>query len=73
MAFPVLQFGSGLLESVGQAAVLAGTLLLMLMVVAMIGLAYKHFTGDGIEWPEEDEVDEGGVRRGDSDDEWKYY
>ena len=74
MAFPALQAGSGFVESIGQVAVLAGTLVLVLMLVAMIGIAHKHLRGGGIEWPDEDESDdEGGLSRGDSDDEWKYY
>jgi len=74
MTIPALQAGSGLVQSVGRIAVMAGTIVLVLMLVAMIGLAYKHFRGGGVEWPEEDEPEgDGGVSRGDDDDEWKYY
>jgi hypothetical protein len=71
-----LQFGSGLLESVGQIAVLAGTLLLVLMLVALGGFAYKSLRGDGVRWPDDVEADgeeNGAVREGGDDDEWKYY
>lgn len=73
--FVVLQFGSGLTESVAQAAVLAGTLVLVLMLVALGTFAYKSVRGDGIRWPEDVEEREGeeGARRGDPDDEWDYY
>jgi len=74
MGQAVLQAGSGLLESVAQLAVLAGTLLLAAMVVALVGYAYKNLKGDGIEWPEDrEEETEAGVSRGSDDDEWDYY
>lgn len=70
----VLQAGSGLLESVAQLAVLAGTLLLAAMVVALVGYAYKSLQGNGIEWPEDREEEaDAGVSRGSDDDEWDYY
>lgn len=70
-----LQVGNGLTESVAQAAVLAGTLVLLLGLVALGAFAYKSIRGDGIRWPDETEEDdrEGGARRGDPDDEWDYY
>ncbi|WP_073308182.1 hypothetical protein [Halobaculum gomorrense] len=67
-----LQFGGGLLESVAQAAAIAASLVLVLMVVALGTYAYKQLRGGGVEWPDE-EPDDGEVRHGDSDDEWKYY
>lgn len=75
---PILfQFGSGLVESVGQIAVLAGTLVLFLLFIAFGGAAYKSIRGDGIRWPDDVEesntADDGEVKRGDGDDEWKYY
>jgi hypothetical protein len=75
MVFVVLQLpsGSGLVDSLAQVAAAAGTLVLLLMLVALGAYAYKHLRGDGIEWPEEDEGGERGVSHGDSDDEWKYY
>lgn len=72
MNVPALQVGSGSLELVRQAAVLAGSIILFLMLVAIAGVAYKHFQGDGIEWPDQEESDDD-VSRGDEDDEWKYY
>jgi hypothetical protein len=64
----------GLLGSLAQAAVVAASLLLVLMLVALGAYAYKHLRGDGIEWPEDKEsTAESGVTKGDSDDEWKYY
>lgn len=70
----VLQLPSGgLLESAGQMAVVAGTIIIVLMLVGLGGYAYKQLRGDGIEWPEDKEMNEDGVRKGDSDDEWKYY
>lgn len=65
--------GGGLLETVSQVAVLAGTLVLVLMVVALGSFAYKSLRGDGIEWPDEQEVEDDTVDPGDEDDEWKYY
>lgn len=66
--------GNGLIGSVAQIAVLAGTLVLGLMVVALVAFAYKSLQGDGIEWPDETgEGDDGEVARGGSDDEWDYY
>jgi hypothetical protein len=77
MGFVVLQlpFGSGLTEAAGQAVVLAGTLVLMLMLVGLVGFAYKSLRGDGIRWPDETEPDpeEEGAQPGGPDDEWDYY
>ena len=69
LQFTLFQIGGGLLESLGQAAVIAASLLLVLMFVALGTYAYKHLRGDGIEWPE-DEPDEGVSKS--NDDEWKY-
>lgn len=62
-------------RSLGEIAALGGTIVLILMVVAMLGIAYKSFTGDGIEWPDdvENEPGDDGVSRGDDEDEWDYY
>jgi len=69
----VLQsLGGGLLGSLSQVAVVAGTLLLVLAVVALGAFAYRELVGDGVEWPDEDDGDDE-VTRGDSGDEWKYY
>jgi hypothetical protein len=65
--------GSGLLESISQVAVIGGTLVLVLMLVALGAFAYKSVRGDGIRWPDDvDDEDDGTVRRNHSDDEWKY-
>lgn len=72
MAPLVLQAFGGSLESVAQVAVIAGTLVLALMIVAMASYAYKQLRGGGVEWPDE-ETDDDSVSRGDTDDEWDYY
>ncbi|WP_096389820.1 hypothetical protein [Halopenitus persicus] len=107
MRHVTLQIDGGILEWAGQAAALAGTLLLVLFLVALGGIAYKHLRG-GIEWPDDrpgdeadgwnsgaanergpaddergpaddergpadDEGDGATLKRGDEDDEWKYY
>lgn len=75
MARALLQAGGGLLESVGQVAVVAASLLLVLMLVALGSFVYRSLQGDGIEWPDdvENDEDDGGVQRGSDDDEWDYY
>lgn len=73
MAYGLPLVGGGLLGTVSQVAVLAGTLVLVLMVVALGSFAYKSLSGDGIEWPDEQEVDDDTVNQGDEDDEWEYY
>ena len=64
-------FGGGLLESVAQVAVIAGTLVLVLMLVALGGFAYKQLRG-GVEWPEEDPGNDDTGGSGDAE-EWDYY
>jgi hypothetical protein len=70
----LLQAGGGIMRSVGGAAVAAGSLVLVLMLVAMGTYAYKQLRGGGVEWPDEEpeETDEG-LSQGGDDDEWKYY
>lgn len=51
---------------------IAGTVVLVLMLVALAGFAYKSLTG-GVEWPEDKEQDPDALRRGDDEDEWEYY
>lgn len=67
--------GSGVLESVAQLAVVGGTLVLLLALVALGAFAYKSLRGDGIRWPGDvdDDADDDEVRRGGTDDEWKYH
>lgn len=60
------------LDSVFDIVALAGSLVLVLMLVALAGVAYKGLVGDGIEWPDEDEGEDE-LRQGDSDEDWKYY
>ncbi|MGB9933686.1 hypothetical protein [Haloarcula amylolytica] len=71
------QLGSGLLESVGQVAAVAGTVVLLLILVALGAFAYKSLTGDGIRWPDEreeaDSDDDDSVVQGSREDDWKYY
>ena len=62
MAPFVLQVFGGSFEFVGQAAAIAGTLVLALMLVAMGAYAYKQLRGGGVEWPDDE-----------TDDEWDYY
>ncbi|WP_435183650.1 hypothetical protein [Halobellus sp. EA9] len=71
MSSLVLQFG-GSLQSIAQFASLAATLVLILMLIAAGALVYRHFFDGGIEWPDEDDNDDG-VSRGGNDDEWDYY
>ncbi|MFY4813536.1 hypothetical protein [Haloarcula argentinensis] len=74
--FPV-QLGSGLLESVGQVAAVAGTVVLLLILVGLGAFAYKSLVGDGIRWPDErgeaDSEEDDGVVQGSREDDWKYY
>lgn len=69
-----LPSGSGLLEAFAQVASAAAMLLILLMLVALGTYVYKQTRGDGIEWPDEDEQPgDDGLKKGGSDDEWKYY
>ena len=74
--FPI-QLGSGLLESVGQLAAVAGTVVLLLILVGLGAFAYKSLVGDGVRWPDEreeaDSDDDDGVVQGSREDDWKYY
>ena len=65
-------------ESLGDLVTIAGTVLLVVMLVAFGGFLYQSLSGDGIRWPDETDEDTDGVtRRPSSDDddeeEWKYY
>ena len=79
MTVVVLQgasMGMDLFASVADVAVIAGTLVLVLLTVAFGAFVYKSLRG-GIRWP--DDVDDGErgtgdeVRRGRNDEDWKYY
>lgn len=76
LQFPV-QLGSGLLESVGQMAAVAGTVVLLLILVGLGAFAYKSVVGDGVRWPDErhetDSEEDEGVVQGSREDDWKYY
>lgn len=73
MTFASLPGGQmGLPEFVPDLIGLAGTLVLVLVLVALGGMIYRSVTG-GVEWPDETEADEDAVRGGDPDDEWDYY
>jgi hypothetical protein len=63
----------GLPDIVTDLVGLAGTLVLLLIVVALGAFVYRSLTG-GVEWPEDKEQDEDTVRRShDDDDEWEFY
>jgi hypothetical protein len=72
-----MQLGSGLLESVGQIAAVAGTVVLLLILVGLGAFAYKSVVGDGVRWPDErqetDSEEDNGVVQGSREDDWKYY
>lgn len=70
---PLQAIGGGLAGSVAQVAVLSGTLVLGLVLIALGAFAYKSLRGDGIRWPDGKAGAEDGVHRGDADDEWDYY
>lgn len=67
--------GGDLLGSLAQVAVLGGTLVLVLALVAFGAFVYKSTRGGGIEWPDDVDEESGddGVSRGGDDDEWDYY
>lgn len=66
----VLQMG--LPDIVPDLVGIAGTVVLLLMLVALGGFAYKSLTG-GVEWPEDREEDDESLRRGGDDEDWDYY
>lgn len=69
-AYQWFQFG-GLTEAFSQVIVGAGAVVLLLMLLALGGFAYRSLNG-GVEWPDE-QSDEEGVGRASDDDEWKYH
>jgi hypothetical protein len=69
--FGVALASGGIFEAAAGAAVAAGSLVLVLALVAFAAFAYKQIRGDGVEWPDDEE--EGEVNRGGDDDEWDYY
>ena len=73
---PVLQ--TGLPEIVPDLLGIAGTVVLLLIVIALAGVVYRSFTG-GIDWPEDrddaptEADDRDDLEKGGRDDEWEYY
>lgn len=63
---------AGLPEFLPGLAAIGGTIVLILMVVALGGFAYKSLTG-GVEWPDDREQDPDALRKGEDEDEWDYY
>lgn len=65
----------GIMDAVGGLVSIAGSVILLLMLIGLGGFAYKSLRGDGIRWPDEnaEEQSDDEVQRGDDDDEWKYY
>ena len=56
MVLRLLQLvGSGILGGAAQVAVIAGTVVLVLMLIALAGFVYESLRGDGIRWPGDDE------------------
>lgn len=66
---------AGIMDTVGGLVSVAGSVILLLMLVGLGGFAYKSLRGDGIRWPDEnaEEESDNEVQRGDDDDEWEYY
>ena len=69
---PLSPAQAGFPEAVPDLVGLAGTLVLLLILVAIGSFVYKSLTG-GIEWPTDEPEDESGLRQGGEDDEWDYY
>jgi len=63
---------SGLPDLLTGLVGLGSVVVLLMILVAIGGLAYRSMTG-GVEWPDERQEDDDELRRGDSDDEWDYY
>lgn len=75
-ALPLIVLASGgIWDGIGGLVTLAGSFILVMMLVALGTYAYKHLQGDGVEWPDEspEEADDGDLQQGSSDDEWDYY
>ncbi len=69
-ALPI-QLPSGIVEIL----VSISTVVFALMLIALVGFAYKSLSGDGITWPEDKTQTDGDddVTTGSRDDEWEYY
>lgn len=70
VVFGVIQLG--LPDILPGLVAVGGTIVLVLLLIALGGFVYKSLTG-GIEWPEDREEGDESLRRGDEDDEWDYY
>ncbi|MFB6092723.1 MAG: hypothetical protein ABEK02_06910 [Haloquadratum sp.] len=70
---PLQLLGEGFVRAVSQLAVIGGTAVLLLLILALGSFAYKQIWGEGVTWPDEDDGDDETLQRGDSDDEWKFY
>ncbi|RLM54135.1 hypothetical protein DVK02_10510 [Halobellus sp. Atlit-31R] len=61
----------------GEGVNIAGTVILLVMLLALAGFVYRSLQDDGIRWPGETDTESEDVRRRpsaeDDDDEWKYY
>ncbi|MFC7209118.1 hypothetical protein ACFQL3_01040 [Natronoarchaeum sp. GCM10025321] len=73
MTLIIQAFDSGLFETASQFVVTAGTVILLLMLVALGAFVYKSLRGDGITWPDDQEETDDEVQHGSDDDDWKYY
>jgi hypothetical protein len=67
-----LPFAPDLVQSAAQLASIAGSVVLVMLLVAFGAFVYRSVLGDGIEWPGDVDDDEGGVSRAGDDEEWKY-
>ena len=72
MPLPATVLQLGIPDIIPDLVGIAGTVVLLLMVVALGGFAYKSLTG-GVEWPDDREEDPDALKRGDDEDEWEYY
>lgn len=72
---PGLAVGTGLFDSLANLVAAGATLILVLMLIALGGFAYRSLVGDGVTWPDDvdEETDGEGVTRSHGDDEWKYH
>lgn len=62
----------GLPDIVPSLIAVAGTVVLVLMLLALGGFVYKRLTG-GVEWPVDRDAEDDELRRGDEDEDWDYY
>lgn len=71
-------FQAGLPNVVPDLIGIAGTIVLLLILVALAAFVYRSMTG-GVDWPEDSDTpgisrpDDDELREGGEDDEWDYY